>query len=90
MKRSILPLVTGLLVSFGCGALPGQDVDYEPTPMPVVRALLELADVGPQDLVTISDPGTAVSRSPRHVSLARGASGLRSIRTGHAGAREGT
>jgi SAM-dependent methyltransferase len=51
MKQTILPLVTGLLVSFGCGALPGQDVRFEPTPMPVVRALLELAEVGPQDLV---------------------------------------
>jgi SAM-dependent methyltransferase len=51
MKQNILPLVTGLLVSFGCGALPGQDVRFEPTPMPVVRAMLELADVGPQDLV---------------------------------------
>jgi len=51
MKRIMLRLVLGLLVSFGCGTIPGQDVRYEPTPMPVVRALLELADVGPQDLV---------------------------------------
>ncbi|RPH62817.1 MAG: SAM-dependent methyltransferase, partial [Acidobacteria bacterium] len=51
MKRIILQLVLGLLVSFGCRTIPGQDVRYEPTPMPVVRALLELADVGPHDLV---------------------------------------
>jgi trans-aconitate methyltransferase len=38
-------------MSSGCGAIPGQVVRYEPTPMPVVRALLELADVGPQDVV---------------------------------------
>ena len=51
MKPIMLRLVLGLLVSFGCRTIPGQDVRYEPTPMPVVRALLELADVGPQDLV---------------------------------------
>jgi hypothetical protein len=51
MKQIILPLVMGLLMAFGCGTVPGQDVRYEPTPMPVVRALLELAGAGPQDLV---------------------------------------
>ncbi len=51
MKQIILPLVMGLFVSFGCRTIPGQDVYYDPTPMPVVRAMLELADVGPQDLV---------------------------------------
>jgi hypothetical protein len=51
MTQIVLPLVTGILGLFGCGTIPGQDVRYEPTPMPVVRALLELADVGPQDLV---------------------------------------
>ena len=44
-------LVPALLMSLGCETIPGQDVRFEPTPMPVVRALLELADVGPQDLV---------------------------------------
>jgi SAM-dependent methyltransferase len=62
LKQTILPLVAGLMVSFGCGALPGQDVRYEPTPMPVVRALLELADVGPQDLVY--DLGSGDGRIP--------------------------
>ena len=51
MKPIMPRLVLGLLVSFGCTTIPGQDVRYEPTPMPVVRALLELAEVGPQDLV---------------------------------------
>src|SRR4029453_9535959 len=44
-------LVLGLLVSVACRTIPGQEVRYEPTPMPVVLALLALADVGPQDLV---------------------------------------
>ena len=51
MKPMILPLVAGLVLSFGCQTIPGRDVRFEPTPMPVVRAMLELADVGPQDLV---------------------------------------
>ena len=51
MKQIIVALVLGLLASLGCDTIPGQDVRYEPTPMPVVRALLELADVGPHDLV---------------------------------------
>jgi SAM-dependent methyltransferase len=51
MKQTIVALVLGSLASLGCGTIPGQDVRYEPTPMPVVRALLELADVGPHDLV---------------------------------------
>ncbi len=60
--KPLLPLVVGLLVSFGCKAIPGQDVRYEPTPMPVVRALLELAEVGPQDLVY--DLGSGDGRIP--------------------------
>ena len=62
MKQLTLPLVLGLFVSFGCGTIPGQDVRYEPTPMPVVRALLELADVGPQDVVY--DLGAGDGRIP--------------------------
>ena len=79
MKPIMLRLVLGLLVSFGCGTIPGQDVRYEPTPMPVVRALLELADVGPQDLVY--DLGSGDGRIPITAarSLARVAWGLRSI-----------
>ena len=58
----MLPVVLGLLVSFGCEAIPGRDVRFEPTPMPVVRALLELADVGPQDVVY--DLGSGDGRIP--------------------------
>ena len=79
MKPVMVPLVLGWLVSFACGTIPGQDVRYEPTPMPVVRALLELAEVGPQDLVFDSGPGTGASRSPRQRSLARVGWGLRLI-----------
>ncbi len=60
--KQIMVLVLGLFVSFGCGTIPGQDVRYEPTPMPVVRAMLELADVGPQDLVY--DLGSGDGRIP--------------------------
>jgi 16S rRNA G966 N2-methylase RsmD len=43
-----------LLLIAGCaagGALRAPDVRYEPTPMDVVQAMLELAAVDPQDLV---------------------------------------
>jgi cyclopropane fatty-acyl-phospholipid synthase-like methyltransferase len=74
MKRIMLRLVLGLLVSFGCGTIPGQDVRYEPTPMPVVRALLELADVGPQDLVY--DLGSGDGRIPITAANDFGARGV--------------
>ena len=74
MKRIMLRLVLGLLVSFGCGTIPGQDVRYEPTPMPVVRALLELADVGPQDLVY--DLGSGDGRIPITAASEFGARGV--------------
>jgi SAM-dependent methyltransferase len=62
VKPIMLRLVLGLLVSSGCRTIPGQDVRYEPTPMPVVRALLELAEVGPQDVVY--DLGSGDGRIP--------------------------
>ena len=74
MKRIMLRLVLGLLVSFGCGTTPGQAVRYEPTPMPVVRALLELADVGPQDLVY--DLGSGDGRIPIIAANEFGARGV--------------
>jgi SAM-dependent methyltransferase len=74
MKRIILPLVTGLLVSFGCRTIPGQVVRYEPTPMPVVRAMLQLADVGPQDLVF--DLGSGDGRIPITAATEFGARGV--------------
>jgi SAM-dependent methyltransferase len=44
-------LSVALLTTAACRTIPGQDVRYEPTPVPVVRAMLELAAVGPQDVV---------------------------------------
>lgn len=75
MKQVIRPLVVGMLVSFGCGTMiPGQDVRYEPTPMPVVRAMLELADVGPQDVVY--DLGSGDGRIPIMAANEFGARGV--------------
>ena len=74
MKPIMLWLVLALLVSFGCGTVPGQDVRYEPTPMSVVRALLELADVGPQDLVY--DLGSGDGRIPITAAKEFGARGV--------------
>jgi SAM-dependent methyltransferase len=74
LTQIVLPLVTGILGLFGCGTIPGQDVRYEPTPMPVVRALLELADVGPQDLVY--DLGSGDGRIPITAAHEFGARGV--------------
>ena len=74
MKPIMLRLVLLALVSSGCGTIPGQDVRYEPTPMPVVRALLELADVGPQDLVF--DLGSGDGRIPIAAAKEFGARGV--------------
>lgn len=74
-EQIMLRLVLGLLVSlFGCRTIPGQDVRYEPTPMPVVRAMLELADVGPQDLVY--DLGSGDGRIPITAASEFGARGV--------------
>ena len=61
-------------MSFGCRTIPGQDVPYEPTPMPVVRAMLELADVGPQDVVY--DLGSGDGRIPITAANEFGARGV--------------
>jgi SAM-dependent methyltransferase len=74
MKQILVGLVLGSLASLGCGATPGQDVRYEPTPMPVVRAMLELADVGPQDLVY--DLGSGDGRIPITAAKEFGARGV--------------
>ena len=74
MKPIMLPLVLGLLAWSGCEAIPGQVVRYEPTPMPVVRALLELADVGPQDVVY--DLGSGDGRIPITAAKEFGARGV--------------
>jgi SAM-dependent methyltransferase len=74
MNPIMLPLVLGFLASFGCRTIPGQDVRYEPTPMPIVRALLELADVGPQDVVY--DLGSGDGRIPITAAKEFGARGV--------------
>jgi SAM-dependent methyltransferase len=63
-----------LLVSSGCGRIPGRDVRYEPTPMPVVRELLELADVTPGDIVY--DLGSGDGRIPIMAAREFGARGV--------------
>ena len=73
-RQIMLRLVLGLVVSVGCGTIPGKDVRYEPTPMPVVRALLELADVGPQDFVY--DLGSGDGRIPIAAASEFGAHGV--------------
>ena len=56
-----------LLGSAGCSWLLGTRPPYEPTPVPVVRAMLELAEVRPGDLVF--DLGSGDGRIP--ISAAR-------------------
>jgi SAM-dependent methyltransferase len=51
MPRIPTALAATLLAVAACGKVPGQTVRYEPTPMPAVRVMLELADVGPDDVV---------------------------------------
>jgi SAM-dependent methyltransferase len=74
MKPLMAGLVLGWVVSLGCDTIPGRDVRYEPTPMPVVRALLKLADVGPQDLVY--DLGSGDGRIPITAAKEFGARGV--------------
>lgn len=74
MKRIGLPLVVGLLVSFGCQTIPGREARYDPTPMSVVRAMLQLADVGPQDVVY--DLGSGDGRIPIAAARSFGARGV--------------
>ena len=73
-KQISLPLVMCLLVSFGCRTLPGQEVRFDPTPTSVVRAMLELADVRPQDVVY--DLGSGDGRIPITAAEEFGARGV--------------
>ena len=74
MKPLVRRLVLGVLLSCGCRSIPGQEVRYEPTPMHVVRAMLELADVGPQDVVY--DLGSGDGRIPITAAREFGARGM--------------
>jgi SAM-dependent methyltransferase len=51
-----------LLASVACRTIPGRDVRFEPTSMPVVRTMLQLAEVGPRDVVY--DLGSGDGRIP--------------------------
>ena len=74
MKPIKQALLFGVLASFGCGTIPGREVRYEPTPMPIVRALLELAEVGPRDVVY--DLGSGDGRIPITAAKEFGARGV--------------
>ena len=74
MKPIMLAFVAGWLISNGCTGIPGQDVRYEPTPLPVVRAMLELAEVGPRDVVY--DLGSGDGRIPINAAKLFGARGV--------------
>ena len=51
VRASSLFWLAALGVTSACLRHPGQDVRYEPTPMHVVRTMLTMAKVGPDDLV---------------------------------------
>jgi hypothetical protein len=74
MKQTHLLLIVALLMTVVCRTVPGQDVRYEPTPTPVVRAMLELAAVGPQDVVY--DLGSGDGRIPITAAKEFGARGV--------------
>ena len=67
-------LSAALLADSACRTIPGRDVRYEPTAMPVVRAMLELAGVGPHDVVY--DLGSGDGRIPITAAKAFGARGV--------------
>ena len=77
MVRSTRTLVfaPALLLSVAaCQTIPGRDVRFEPTSMPVVRTMLELAAVGPQDIVY--DLGSGDGRIPITAAKEFGARGV--------------
>ncbi len=67
-------LVVTLLAAAACRTIAGRDVRYEPTSMPVVRAMLELAAVGPGDVVY--DLGSGDGRIPITAAKEFGARGV--------------
>ena len=70
-------LALGLLAAApaaGCLAFPGRDVHFEPTPPDVVRAMLQLAEVGPGDVVF--DLGSGDGRIPIAAAVEFGARGV--------------
>jgi protein-L-isoaspartate O-methyltransferase len=74
MKPALLSFVVGVLATCACRTVPGQDVRYEPTPMAVVRTMLELAGVNAQDVVY--DLGSGDGRIPITAAKEFGARGV--------------
>lgn len=74
MKALSLTLVLTFLTAEACQTIPGRDVRYEPTPMPVVRAMLKLANVAPADVVY--DLGSGDGRIPIAAAKEFGARGV--------------
>jgi SAM-dependent methyltransferase len=74
MKTVFLPLVLTFLIAEACQTIPGRDVRYQPTPMPVVRAMLKLANVAPADVVY--DLGSGDGRIPIAAAKEFGARGV--------------
>lgn len=74
MKRAQACVSAALLLTLACRTVPGRDVRYEPTPMPAVRAMLEMAQVGPGDVVY--DLGSGDGRIPITAAKEYGARGV--------------
>lgn len=74
MAQTIPLFIAGLALIAGCGSVPGREVRYEPTPASVVRQMLELARVGPQDVVF--DLGSGDGRIPITAAKDFGARGV--------------
>jgi SAM-dependent methyltransferase len=73
-KQMALLLIAAWVAIGSCRTVPGRDVRYEPTAMPVVRAMLELAAVGAQDVVY--DLGSGDGRIPIVAAKEFGARGV--------------
>jgi SAM-dependent methyltransferase len=74
MKHLNFPIAAGILMALACRSVPGRDVRFEPTPTSVVRQMLELARVGPQDVVF--DLGSGDGRIPIAAAKDFGARGI--------------
>jgi SAM-dependent methyltransferase len=74
IRHVIQLLLVLLLAAAACRTIPGRDVRYEPTPMRVVRAMLELANVTRDDVVY--DLGSGDGRIPITAAAEFGARGV--------------
>jgi SAM-dependent methyltransferase len=67
-------VILALLATTGCQTIPGREVRYEPTPTDIVRAMLQLAAVAPDDVVY--DLGSGDGRIPITAAREFGARGV--------------